>query len=395
VLAGAAAFAYGILAGDRSRAWSALLANFLFWSGLAHAGVLLAALQTATSARWGRALKRMAEATSAFLPAAFVVLVVLLAGASGWAPWAASHDEARAAWLNVPFLAVRQMLAFLVLSGLCVAYVYHSVRADLGLIAETSRGGAAAWHDRVTAGWRGLAAERASSVAGQQWLAPAIFVVYAIALSLQGFDFVMALDPHWFSTLMGGYFFMGGAYAAIAFLAVVAIWGRARSRLDGWIGPSQLEDLGKLLFGFSIMWAYLAWSQYLVIWFGDLPEETGFISRRMVEQPWAPFAWTVLAAGFVVPFVVLLSRSVKRRPGGLLAIALLVFLGMWLERFVLVAPSLQPAGAAPFGLLELLITAGFTAAFALSYLAFLRAVPVMPISDLLLAPVAAQGAPHP
>ena len=128
-IVGAATFLYGVLAGDAIRAWQALLVNFLFFSGLAHGGVVLSALMHATSARWGRPLKRVAEATVAFLPIAFLILMVLLIGTPAWAPWVHEPVEAKQAWLNIPFFVTRQILGFLLLGGLSLLYVYRSLRA--------------------------------------------------------------------------------------------------------------------------------------------------------------------------------------------------------------------------------------------------------------------------
>ena len=104
-----------------------------------------------------------------------------------------------------------------------------------------------------------------------------MLIAYAWVFSLVAFDFVMALDPHWFSTLMGAYYFVGNLLVGIAFVSIVSVWGRGRLGLHDYIGTQQLHDIGKLLFGFSILWAYMVWSQYLVIWYGDLPEETEFV----------------------------------------------------------------------------------------------------------------------
>ena len=122
----------------------------------------------------------------------------------------------------------------------------------------------------------------------------------------------------------------------MAFLAVVAVWTHTQVRWRGHVGTDQLHDVGKLLLGFCMLWTYLFWTQYLVIWYGDLPEETAFVMHRTAEAPWAVLAWIVLFGCFLIPFVTLLSREVKRRPRGLLTIALVVLVSMWLERFMLV-----------------------------------------------------------
>ncbi len=219
----------------------------------------------------------------------------------------------------------------------------------------------------------------------QSRLAPAILIIYAVLLTLQAFDFVMSLDRHWFSTLAGGYFFIGNLYAGIAVLALMVVWVRSRTGLREYVSSGQLHDVGRMLFGFCMLWAYLFWSQYLVIWYGDLPEETAFVARRTVEAPWVSLSWIALIGSFVLPFVVLLSRNVKRTARGLAAVASVVLVGMWLERYVLVTPSIWTAQGLPIGPLEILVTIGFGAGFLLAYTWFLERVPLWPVADPLLS----------
>ena len=379
-LVGAAAFLYGVFLGDSIRAWQSLLVNFLFFGGLAQAGVVLSAIMQVTSSRWGRALKRTAEATSAFLPVSFVLLLLLLAGVGAWAPWVHEPVEAKQAWLNIPFFVTRQILGFLLLGGISVAYVYWSVRPDIGRLNQSGQHRATGFAGRMITGWRGIDEERALAQRAQSGLAPAVLIAYAWIFTLVAFDFFMSLDPHWFSSLAGGYYFIGNLFAGWAFLAVVAVWARDRLQLREYVGSHQLHDVGKLLFGFCILWAYMFWSQYLVIWFGDLPEETEFIAHRM-NGVWAPLAWTVFALVFVIPFVVLLSRAVKTSPRGLTAIACVGLVGMWLERFILVSPSLWHGDGVPLGVIELLVTTGVLGLFAWCYTTFLQTFPVLPVSD--------------
>ena len=355
-LAGAGAFLHGLLLGDALRAWQALLVNTLFFWGLALAGVVLAALLQLTQARWSRPLTRALESTAAFLPVALLLVLVLLAGAGGWAPWLHQPPDGKAAWLNLPLFAARELAAFLILGGLAAAYVYCSVRRERGRRAQ----------DR---------------------LAAALLIAYIPLFSLVAFDFVMALDAHWYSALLGGYFLTGNLTAGAALLALVAAAGIGRPRLGGHVGPRQLHDAGKLLFGLCILWAYMLWSQYLVIWYGDLPEEARFVHERM-HGAWAPVAWSAFAAVFAVPFVLLLSRAAKLRPAVLAAVAGLVLGGVWLERFLLVAPSLWEGDGLPLGLPELLVTTGAASLFALCWAGFLERVPALPPSDPKVAPAA-------
>jgi hypothetical protein len=380
---GGIAFVTGI-ATNATRAWSVLLVNFLFWSGLGHAGVAFSAMFQVTSARWARPVKRIAEATIAFLPVSAVMLLVILAGVSAWAPWMHEPNEARRVWLNAPFFIVRQAVGFLVLSAISLAYVSASLRPDVGQLRDAGQPVWSVLARRCANNWQGLDAERQISQQRQGRLSPMLLIAYACVLSIQAFDFVMSLDPHWYSTLAGGYFFIGNLYVGVAFLAIATAWVGARAGLDDYIGPRHLYDIGRLLLGFCMLWVYLFWSQYLVIWYGDLPDEAAFVAHRTVDAPWAPLAWVVLAAAFVVPFLMLLSRELKHHAGGLSAVAGICLAGMWLERFMLVGPSLVKVDRFPIGPLEIFVTVGVGALFTLCYLAFLERVPIVPIADPLL-----------
>ena len=382
-LGGAVAFLYGLAADRREGVWPALLVNFLFWAGIGHAGVAVSALFQITAARWGRPLKRLAEATCAFTPVSLVVLLVLLAGRASFLPWIGSAPEDVEWWFNTPFLVVRQLLGMLLLAGLSAAYVYASARPDVGMLYESGHRTHNRFSRGLITGWRGLDAERTLSQRWQRRLAPAVLIGYVCVFTLLAVDFVMALAPHWYSSALGSYFFVGNLYMGVAFLAVVGALARRAPTMDRYITTDCSNDLGNLLLAFCVLWVYVFWSQYLVIWYGDLPEEIDFVIRR-TAAPWAGLSWMTLAGCFVVPFAGLLSRALKRHPYGVGAVALVVMAGMWLERFILVGPSLWGDAPPRFGLLETLITLGFAAAFTLCYTTLLDAVPVLPIADPLL-----------
>lgn len=391
---GTTAFADQVIYGDSLRAWRVLLVNFLFFAGLAQAGVVFSAILQVTSARWGRPLKRLAEATVGFLPIAGLLLLLLLSGTATWAPWVHEPIEAKTPWLNIPFFVTRQVVGFTILSFISGLFVYRSVRPDIGLLNESGAHratGVARW---LILRWQGGVTERTLSQRSQTRLAPLLLVVYAWVFSLVAFDLVMALEPHWFSTLFGAYYFVGNVFMGIAFLTVVAVWARDRLGLQDYIGQQQMHDIGKLLFGFSILWAYMVWSQYLVIWYGDLPEETEFIYHRM-HGVWAPVTWTMVTLAFTLPFIVLLSRSIKTQPGGLSRIAAVALLGMWLERLVLVFPSLWHGEGFPVGLFEMLVTAGTIGLFGFCYTWFLATFPVLPVADPRLTTITEHWLPDP
>jgi hypothetical protein len=183
------------------------------------------------------------------------------------------------------------------------------------------------------------------------------------------------------------YFFTGGFYSALAGLMVLAVMAVKSFRLDGFIRDGQFHDLGKLLLGFCLVTGDFFFSQFLVIWYGNLPEETRFVITRVNSLTWKPLAWTVLAICFALPFVVLLSRKAKGRPGLMLALSGVILIGMWLERFLLVAPSLWKGSDLPLGLSELLISLGFLGLMGLSLLWFIKRFPLLPLTDPLFRAV--------
>lgn len=370
IAAGAVTFLLGATGPNSLRAWQIFLVNFLFWSGMAQGGLVFAATYQVTRARWGGAIRRLAEGMGAFLPVSFLLFFLLLFGREVLFPWVLEPIPEKQAWLNAPFLFIRDGLGLLILYGLSLAYLYFSLRPDLGRASKHS--------SLFARGWRGLEAEQERSRRVLAFLAPAFLVLYALVFSLIGFDLAMSLDPRWYSTLFGAYFFMSSFYLALAALTVIAVLGRKHLTLGGQIEQKQFHDLGKLIFGFCLVTGDFFWSQYVVIWYGNIPEETAYVILRTVEMPWAPVAWGVLISAFVIPFLILLSRRVKENPWTLLAVASVIVIGMWFERYLLVVPSLWRHGTFPLGWMELVITLGFFAAFALPYLVFERRLRISP-----------------
>jgi hypothetical protein len=177
----------------------------------------------------------------------------------------------------------------------------------------------------------------------------------------------MSLDPHWYSGLFGGYFAVSTLYTGFALLSILTI--RANARGLAAVPPAAVQDVAKLQFAMSIMWMYFFWSQYLVIWYGNVPVETRFVAQRFFENPWKTLAWIVLIVGWVIPFAYLLKRLTGRPPQRhtpLLVIAIFGLVAIFLERVLVILPSVAPRGGLGFGLRDILITAGFLALFVLS-----------------------------
>ena len=380
VLVGAGAFLAGIAGGSALRAWQIYLVNYLFWSGVAVGGVVLAAIWHVTNSVWGKAFQGVAVAGAGFFPASLVLFVPLILAGGALFPWVNGPPGHRDWWLNPKFVFTRDSLSLLALFVLAAAFVYFRVRPVVGGRWEKTHGRAAdrpqAPAPRLCRGWQGLAAEQLRSERMLWRLAPVLFIVYALVFTLLAFDLVQALDPHWYSTLFGGYFFFGSIYAGLAWLAVVSVFLFRSGAPRGLLAPVFLHPLGKLLFGFAMFHGMLFYSQYLPIWYANLPEETEFVIVRSHEGWWPVFSWAFLLASLLLPFCILLSRAVKEHPRSLFGVSVLVLAGMWLDKYVLVVPSLWHQAEVPFGWLEAAITAGFAALVLLCYWAFSRYVPL-------------------
>ena len=190
--------------------------------------------------------------------------------------------------------------------------------------------------------------------------------------SLLGYDLIMSLDTHWFSGLLGGYVVVGMLYSGFAFLVVLTgVYSFGR---PGWVmPPKEMQDLAKLVFATGILWIYFFWSQYLVIWYGNVPVETRYVLQRFFSDPWRMLALTSFFLGWVIPFSYFLGRLTGRPPEGhriLIVISSMALLAVFLEVLVLVLPSTVSGYGAGNVLLTLLMTAGFGALFALSFRVF-------------------------
>ena len=345
---GALSFVWAVAGGSETHAWALFLANLLFWSGLSAAGPAIAGILELTEARWAARLRRIATTTVAFMPVSFVLFLLLMVGVRTLYPWATVPIPSKAIWLNVPFFVVRTVVGVGALYWVSVRFAMAVHLSPAGASEEPGK------------------AERAR-------LSVLLLFLFVIVGSLLGYDLVMSLDPRWFSGLLGGYVVVGMLYSGFAFLVVLT--GLHSLGRPGWVMPAtEMQDLAKLVFATSIVWMYFFWSQYLVIWYGNVPIETRYVIARFFADPYRVLAWAAFILGWLIPFGYLLVRLTGRPPEShrvLVGICCLSMLAIFTERVVLVFPS-AIVGHAGFGsaVIGLLVTAGFGALFALSFLVF-------------------------
>jgi hypothetical protein len=343
VVVGAAAFIYGLMQPEPGQAWAIYLVNLLFWSSFAIVGPALAAMMQLTEARWSPSIKRVALTTGGFLPFSFVLFLVFFLGLGTLYPWVNNPAlvEKKAQWLNVPFFVLRIGVGVLLLYWVAMIFT-RAVFAE------------------------GTGGDEAAALARRNRLAFILLVLFVVVLSLWGFDLVMSLDPVWYSGLLGGYYVVSSLYVGFGLVTFLSIRANARGLTH--VSPAAIQDVAKLTFAMCVTWQYFFFSQYLVIWYGNVPVETRFFLRRFFDDPWRTMAFVIFLAGWLVPFAYLLKRLTGRPPAAHKPLVVIIFMGwvsIFLERVLLVYPAVTAVNRFPIGVREVLVTAGFFALFVL------------------------------
>ena len=346
-IAGGALFLWVLAGGRSARAWQAWHVNFMFWTGLSQGLVVFAASQKLAKGHWSGVIIRFAEAAVAFLMVSLVLYAGLVLGRAHIFGWLHDPRPDLGAWLTTKFFFARNWAIYALLTWLSWRFVKHDTAPDVYELAD------------------GRAADR---LEGRDVISrDAAFVVlgFAFGYSLLAFDLIMSLAHKWVSSLYGAFYFMGSFLAALMALAVLAVVLRRSMGLDDLFSARQQHDLGKLCFGFTVFWAYLMWAQFLVIWYGNLPEETYFIFYRLIG-PWKPVGVGVFLLVFFVPFIGLLGVRPKKHGPTLAAFALVSLVGIWLERYLEIVPSVNGGAGPAIGIPELAATLLFGGSFILS-----------------------------
>lgn len=358
-LAGTLVVAIGLFVSP-ARAWSAYLATAFQFLSIALGALALGALLAVGKAGWGVVLKRVHEGIAGYLPFGAGSMLFVLLGAHTLYPWTGpeAHEDpvlmAKASYLNLPAFAARMVVVL----GLWLLFARLFRRASLAQDATRDTKPTA----RVVA------------------LSAGFLALFALSFSVAAFDWLMSLSPHWQSTIFAWYGLAGTLVSGIAATLLVTVYLRRRGALPE-ANENHLHDLGKLLFAMCTFWAYLWVSQYLLIWYANLPEETVYYLRRS-EGGYRFLFWVNLAINWLVPFVALLPRAAKRSQAHLVRVAVLVLLGRWLDVYLQVTPSVLSEHPG-IGLLEVAAFAGFGSAFVL-----------VVERSLLSAPIIARGDPY-
>ena len=371
IIIGLAAFIYGILSPHPEKAWQAYLINFLLWSAIAQGAVLFSAVMQMTKARWSGPLSALSESFAAFFPLSFVLFLLLFLGRSHIFPWLHADLHGKEVWLNIPFLFTRDCIGLIVLYAIGFAYLYNTLQLRSG--ANQAQG---AFQKMIYKGWvrNGRNPEQ---VKKKMTIWAGLYILaFTLVLSLIGYDLVMSMDPHWISTLFGGYTFVKAFYVGLGALIILAAITRIKKGKASGLEPSHFHDIGKLFFAFCLLWADFFYVQLTVIWYANIPEETHYVIERTLMVPWNTLAWTIFVICFIIPFVILLNKKVKSKPVFMVILCSVIIIGFWFEHLLLLAPALShEAHALPLSVSDGLITVGFFGLMVIAVGFFLKRFP--------------------
>ncbi|HEX2777928.1 MAG TPA: hypothetical protein VHM30_00405 [Gemmatimonadaceae bacterium] len=374
---GLIAFVAGVFLSP-DRAWRALHYNWLFFSVMSSAGVMFAAAQRITTARWSRSTIRIVEGYVAFMPVAWILLALIVTvGRHHVFPWADHPPTVRekAIWLAPTFFTIRTLSVFLLLTVMSIWYVWTSLRLDVGILNEWGTSWGKGFRERMRRGFGDERRELHSTHSLQGKLAVWLAVVFGFGWCALAFDLSMTLDVHFQSTLYGWWFFMGGMLCVLTSFSILARWWRNQLAIPHIITDVNLHDIGKLAFALTAFWGYLTFGQYLVIWYGNMGEETHFMRLRLIGA-WLPMTLVMVFLVFVIPFFGLMGKAPKIWSGTMIAIATGSLIGMWLCRYLEVYPSLYgPTTVLPFGPWEIVISLGVLGLWGVCYFAFMNTFP--------------------
>ncbi|MEE9385577.1 MAG: hypothetical protein V3V08_19380 [Nannocystaceae bacterium] len=370
---------------DLGHFWHAYLTAFMFALALGLGGLFFVIILHLTRAGWGVALRRLAEHLAFSVPfVALFGLAVVFFGAHDLFEWThpgvVEGDEIlskKAGYLNETGMRIRYFVYLAVWSVL--VFTFWKWSRDQDRASDPSQ---------LTHRMRAFSA-------------PAL-ALFALSLTFAAFDMLMALDPHWFSTIFGVYYFTGAALTVHAVLCLVAYSLLRGGHLSGVVTREHFHDLGKYMFGFTIFWTYIAFSQYFLIWYADIPEETFWFSYRGHGE-WLYLSLALVVLRFLLPWFLLLRRPIKRMPGLLCWAAALIVFTEFLDIYWLVQPAHAHHAAAaahaadnhhlahwyetviPFNEVDMLALVGFLGVVAMMFGISMKGRPLVPINDPRLA----------
>ncbi len=371
VAIGVVTFVIGLASSHPERAWQAYLINFLLWSAIAQGAVLFSAVMHMTNARWSGPLSGLSESFTAFFPISYILFLILFLGKAHLFPWLHEDLHGKEVWLNVPFMFTRDCLGLLILYVLGFGYLFNAMQLKFDPTQPRGK-----LRQSIFEAWQ-RNHHKPEEIKRRMTIWAGLYILaFALVLSLIGFDLVMSMDPHWISTLFGAYHFVKAFFIGLGALIILAAVIRIRQGETSGIKANHLHDVGKLFFGFCLLWADFFYVQLMVIYYGNIPEETHYVIVRTMLAPWNKLAWTVFIVCFVGPFFILLNQRIKTKPFLMMLICSVVIVGIWLEHLLLLGPALShETRSIPLSFSDALISLGFLGLMVIAIGYFMKIFP--------------------
>lgn len=310
---------------DPTQFFFSYLTAFTFWASIGLGGLFFSMIHHLVDATWSVVLRRIIETLMYSLPVLLIFFIPVALGMSRLFHWtdstlvASDHLlQGKSGFLNTGFFLLRTLIYFGIWTFLALRLYRLSRRQDNG-------------HDAsITTTWRKISAPG--------------MILFALTITFASIDWIMSLDAHWYSTIFGAYYFAGAAMSAMAITLIIVIFLHKNNVLRAAVTPEHYHDLAKLMFAFIVFWAYMAFSQYFLVWYANIPEETIWYKHRW-EGSWKTISLIIVIGHFCVPFLLLITRAAKRSGNFLLFVAFYMLVMHYIDLYWLIAPNLHQHGA--------------------------------------------------
>jgi molybdopterin-containing oxidoreductase family membrane subunit len=373
--------------------WGFYITNFVFWIGLSHAGTLISAILRLANATWRRPVTRCAEVITVFALTIGAAFPVIHLGRPWLAFWLIPYPSERGIWPNIRSPLLWDFFAITTYLISSVTFLLLPMIPDLALVRDRASGFRKKIYSALAIGWTGTPRQWKRLETAMHIMAIAVIPVAVSVHSIVSWDFAMAPVPMWHSTIFAPYFVTGAIFSGIAALILAMALLRKFLHLEEYLRPVHFENLGKLLLVMSLLWFYFVFSERLTGWYGNESSEMAvfWLTQR---GSFAPLFWMMIFFNFLIPFPLLAIKKFRTITGTAIASATVV-VGMWLERFLIIVPSLSRkylpyAWATPSPYrptwVEIMITIGTFAAMALLYMLFSKFVPIISVWELKADP---------
>ncbi len=366
--------------------WAFYITNFVFWIGISHAGTLISAILRLVNAGWRRPVTRCAEVITAFALMIGALFPIIHLGRPWLFFWLMPYPSNRQIWPNFRSPLVWDFFAITTYLTGSVLFLVLPMIPDFAIVRDKTTGTRKKIYGLLALGWQGTPKQWHRLESAMQIMAIAIIPVAVSVHTIVSFDFSMAPVPMWHSTMFGPYFVAGAIFSGIAGLIIAMAALRKFLHLEAYLHPVHFQNLGKLLLMMSLLWAYFVFAERLTVWYGNESAEIAVL-RTTQKGSFAPLYWTMVVCNFVIPFSILSLRKLRTIAGCVTA-SFTVLIGMWLERFLIVVPSLGHKylsyswGTYRPRPVEIMITTSTFAAMVLLYTLFSKFVPIISIWEM-------------